>query len=832
MSDRLGPGQQLNVNDRLVSPNGKVTLVMQGDGNLVLYRNDSGLAVWSTNTWGTPVTHAVLQNDGNFVCYDTAGKPYWASNTDAGSLFPLQRSVILQDDGNLVICDNPTGAVLWTSNTFQSWGRNRLVANQQLKINDSVSSLSGKVTLVMQADGNLVIYRVGNGALWSTNTWGKPVTHTIMQADGNLVCYDDAGAPYWSSNTWDTKAAYAELLDDGTLVLCDPTGQVLWSSNPALVNASLQCQADRGAGTGVEVLSNYAFQNWPMNIQFNAPAYFRPKTRVELVNAVLGAEGERHHVRAVGSGWSFSDAICATDDNRVIPGVMIDTTQLAGNLQSTLQPGIGSILAAGVDPTFLVHVEAGITISDLNFLLDHQPGRQTLDSGGGSGQTLGGVISTSTHGGDSLVPPLADYVCAIHLIGAGGVEYWIEPDSGITNAAQLQVSYPCLSSANINYSNDLFNSVLCSAGSMGVIYSVILKTVPQFGLVQHRVATTWESLLASAGANLTGVLDGSFLSTKPGTVNILDGTPVAAPLGPYAGNRFSQVVINPYPLEGNDASLSNPEKAHVGEHLCLVTNRVPIPIPSASANPGGGDIGALDVHQIGQAARNSLGSNVLDYDIRFKNFLDSIQNVPDLSTKAALLVNFLADNFDQRTISAVVTSVLTQIMPVGERVDVSYKLADVLTWGASIKSLSLEAAFSIPDALAFVPQVLALVASYAAKSPQIYVGGYLSLRFVGKKTKAFLGMQQWSPTCCVEYAMLAGSRGISDFVKDLQQLALRSHGALHWGQCNDVVTSNDLQNIYGAANVQTFKQSRAILSANGLLATFNNSFTDRLGISV
>jgi hypothetical protein len=80
--------------------------------------------------------------------------------------------------------------------------------------------------------------------------------------------------------------------------------------------------------------------------------------------------------------------------------------------------------------------------------------------------------------------------------------------------------------------------------------------------------------------------------------------------------------------------------------------------------------------------------------------------------------------------------------------------------------------------------------------------------------------------------MIAGSNRVGDFVKDLQELALSCHGALHWGQCNDVMTSADLENIYGAASVQAFKQARATLSANGLLTTFNNSFTDRLGISV
>jgi hypothetical protein len=113
----------MNVNDQLVSANGKVKLVMQGDGNLVLYRTDNNQALWASNTWQKPVDHAVMQADGNLVCYDRAGKAYWAAGTwgHAGAY------AMLQDDGNLVIYQgntqpNPNGVgALWASNTMQTW---------------------------------------------------------------------------------------------------------------------------------------------------------------------------------------------------------------------------------------------------------------------------------------------------------------------------------------------------------------------------------------------------------------------------------------------------------------------------------------------------------------------------------------------------------------------------------------------------------------------------------------------------------------------------------------------------------------------------------------
>jgi hypothetical protein len=114
--DRLQPNQQLNVNDQLVSNNGLVNLVMQGDGNLVLYRAQFGRALWSSNTWGKPVNHAVMQGDGNLVAYSAAGDHYW----DTGTSGHPGASVVLQDDGNLVVYDNANNQ-LWASNTVQDF---------------------------------------------------------------------------------------------------------------------------------------------------------------------------------------------------------------------------------------------------------------------------------------------------------------------------------------------------------------------------------------------------------------------------------------------------------------------------------------------------------------------------------------------------------------------------------------------------------------------------------------------------------------------------------------------------------------------------------------
>lgn len=110
MADRLHPGEKLQPGEQLLSANQKYSLVMQEDGNLVLYTIGSN-AVWSSGTHGHQVDSAVLQEDGNFVIYGE-GRALWHSQTHGNPVAYL----VLQDDRNLVIYD-PEGRPLWNTNT-------------------------------------------------------------------------------------------------------------------------------------------------------------------------------------------------------------------------------------------------------------------------------------------------------------------------------------------------------------------------------------------------------------------------------------------------------------------------------------------------------------------------------------------------------------------------------------------------------------------------------------------------------------------------------------------------------------------------------------------
>src|SRR6516225_1098543 len=101
---------------------------------------------------------------------------------------------------------------------------------------------------------------------------------------------------------------------------------------------------------------------------------------------------------------------------------------------------------------YLFHVESGMRIYELYSFIDS--GADGLDErslakwvennpipnlpmdytgpwaletmGGAGGQTIAGVASTATHGGDVKASSISDLVVALHVIAPDGQEYWIE----------------------------------------------------------------------------------------------------------------------------------------------------------------------------------------------------------------------------------------------------------------------------------------------------------------------------------------------------------------------------------------------------------------------
>jgi hypothetical protein len=183
MVDRLNANDRLLPNQSITSPNGRLTLVMQADSNLVLYLIGSR-AIWSSDTWqlGNAGVYAIMQADGNFVLYLPGGVPVWATGTNS----PANEgsALVLQDDGNLVMY-RPDGVPVWASNTVIDWGgpvqasREEEVGNQK------------------RMRTSATLYRSGGLAV-SAYTESRHPTEGLR---GRLfiVAVDDRGRSHWVS---------------------------------------------------------------------------------------------------------------------------------------------------------------------------------------------------------------------------------------------------------------------------------------------------------------------------------------------------------------------------------------------------------------------------------------------------------------------------------------------------------------------------------------------------------------------------------------------------------------------------------------------------------
>ncbi|MCC7288966.1 hypothetical protein IT414_01055 [bacterium] len=102
-------------------------------------------------------------------------------------------------------------------------------SSQSLGANQALVSQDGRYRLIMQGDGNLVLYSPSR-AIWSTRTSGKPSTRLDIQGDGNLVLYGNDGRYYWASWTQGRQLGFLNMQNDGNLVLYDSQGRPIWST--------------------------------------------------------------------------------------------------------------------------------------------------------------------------------------------------------------------------------------------------------------------------------------------------------------------------------------------------------------------------------------------------------------------------------------------------------------------------------------------------------------------------------------------------------------------------------------------------------------------------
>jgi hypothetical protein len=204
---------------------GGTYLMMQWDGNLVLYKGTptidrsknpyvvGGPAVWSSGTSGKVGAVLQIQDDGNFVIYQN-GTPVWSAGsygkvTAHPTLNPITNSdrilvgqaiwggqslhspdglvtLTLQTDGDLVLKDW-AGKLMWHSATAGRGG--------------------SRPNLRLAQDGNIILAKYeDNSLVWSPQTENRGGAALVVQNDGNVVLYTASSRPVWATNTMHTNS--------------------------------------------------------------------------------------------------------------------------------------------------------------------------------------------------------------------------------------------------------------------------------------------------------------------------------------------------------------------------------------------------------------------------------------------------------------------------------------------------------------------------------------------------------------------------------------------------------------------------------------------------
>jgi hypothetical protein len=582
---------------------------------------------------------------------------------------------------------------------------------------------------------------------------------------------------------------------------------------------------------GIAAAQHDGWVNWAGTQRIDHPeGHCYPTSLEELVEIVKTAAQQGKRVRAVGSSWSFSDIA-------VTPEYIVETNRMNQVLTNVIpkaqSPNAVSILQRRRKPGqpppppvpfHLVHVEAGVKLEDLMSILDGM-GMGPGTMGGSAGQTVAGVVSTSVHGSHYKLPPVPDWVRAIHFVGPDGRQYWIEPQNRpVTDPTKLAAALGPM--VTIKYDNDWFDSVLVSVGSLGIVYSLILEVRDAYKLEATRTRTTWSALrpqlsVGNAG-NLFQAPDGVQLAIDPGTLASPDPVciletrrtvPMTTPSSGAAGfdalaafcegDGLLDLLFQSAAAAGiTGPVLASLMPAVLAMEAALAPAIVPLiapllPVLAAATTVAAATPALLAIIRVaGPGALGDVIGHVLD-------------GHPELI--------------------APVTSGLTQMMqPTGVTVNIAHNIMAPKNKGeCAARGLALEIAIDTAgDAhLAFADAAIALLMSEATKGN--YLGGWFSLRFVGS-SRAILSPEHSAMTCTAEFV---GLRTLSDtraLLDRLEALARDKGATQHWAMCNDLRASDVAR---GYPRLDTWRRVRWELTSGGRVRTFNNDFTSRAGLA-
>lgn len=210
----------------------------------------------------------------------------------------------------------------------------------------------------------------------------------------------------------------------------------------------------------ITVSPNAKFANWSRTFTCSPLAVFEPTTELHCELILELARREHKVVRAVGVGHSPSDLACTT-------GYMLRTTKL------------NRLLEIHADKRYII-AQAGITLDALHAELAIH-GLAMINVGSISDQTLGGIVTTATHGTGINYGVISTHVMGLSLLLADG--------SRVFCSRQVRP--------------DLFTASICGLGSTGLILTITLEVEPAFRLKEVQQTIQFHECVRSLDSLVT-----------------------------------------------------------------------------------------------------------------------------------------------------------------------------------------------------------------------------------------------------------------------------------------------------------------------------------------
>jgi len=485
----------------------------------------------------------------------------------------------------------------------------------------------------------------------------------------------------------------------------------------------------------------------------------QPSTIHDLIKIVKEAESQNISVKMVGSGHSFSDvAMC--DHILLKPQSLNNPIPINKDI---LKP-------KWANSKYLVQVEAGMRIREINELLDQQD-LAFHNLGGYEIQTISGAFMTGTHGSGIHFGPIDTQIRSITVVVAEGKVLVVEPTDGITDQSKFNGTINLTGGDTVQgqliQDDKYFNAMLVSMGSCGIVYSVVMEAKDSFWLDEVRTKTTWGEL-TQPGGFLQRLVNGEKIGLRQG-----DPT-------------YYEIYFNPYNRKNNNPA----------DHNCVLTERF-IVDPKEDRTKD-------------ERKRGKSGNRLIKFVVRLTREGEDL--VRYFNKKWKLLPKFIDDALNQIE-------------------DKTYKEKsyNVFNIGAPnhFRVYGIEMCFKLEDIVDAVEDCFRH--ANELKQRKWMHWSPPSIRFAAP-SQACLSMTNNQESAFIEMGIFAGANGAKELMESYERLFIDKYKARpHWGLDMNILTDiEQVKKLYGSS-CNDWLDIYHEMNATGV---FNGRFTDRLGISL